>query len=180
MTKIIYMISAALVCAVFLIGAKDKFSHQSRARDSKIVHSVRSEIFYEVSAVIDGDTFVIDVEGRDATIRMLGIDTPEVVDPRKKEECYGRESSKSTASFLSDRYVRLEFSPNREKVDRYGRLLAYVFRDDGLFINLELLKNGFAREYTVGKPYSRQGEFKEMENEAKNLSAGMWGACAVE
>lgn len=134
---------------------------------------------YEVSDVVDGDTFKVRVEGRSLTVRMLGMNTPETVDPRKAPECYGKEASDETKSLLDGEKVRLVHNPNRETHDKYGRELLYVYRDDGMFVNEFLVKGGFAREYTVGKPYEFQAEFRADEAAAKAAGKGLWGKCPL-
>lgn len=108
---------------------------------------------------------------------MLGINTPETVDPRKKVQCYGPEASADTKSLLKHQKVRLTFSPDREMRDKYGRYLAYVYREDGMFVNEFLLENGFAKEYTVGKPYDLQSEFRAIEAKARQDRVGLWTVC---
>jgi micrococcal nuclease len=132
---------------------------------------------YPVSYVVDGDTFKADIDGREITVRLLGINAPETVDPRKPVECFGPEASAEAKSLLNGRTVELRFNPNRERTDRYGRYLLYAYRDDGLFLNEDLIKNGFAKEYTVGTPYSFQAEFRKAEAEAKAAGKGLWKAC---
>lgn len=132
---------------------------------------------YRVVETIDGDTIVADIGGRGAIVRMLGVDTPETVDPRKTLQCYGSEASNRTKELLYGRKVRLVSNPKREGKDRYGRHLMYVYRDDGLFVNEELLKGGFAREYTFGKPYSLQARFRALEKGARAAGAGLWDSC---
>jgi len=132
---------------------------------------------YAVTYVDDGDTFRINVDDREVRVRMLGVNTPETVDPRKKVQCFGPEASTQTKSLLKKRKVRLEFSPGRELKDGYGRYLAYVYREDDLFLNEFLIKNGFAREYTVGSPYTLQARFKAVQIGAQQEKAGLWGAC---
>ena len=134
---------------------------------------------YPVSYVYDGDTFAVKVGSRRAKVRMLGIDTPETIDPRKPVQCYGPESSAETRSLLEGRTVRLVASPKREARDMYGRYLFYVYRDDGLFVNESLLTDGFAREYTYGTPYSMQSEFRGAETGAKEARKGLWGTCGL-
>ena len=133
--------------------------------------------YYPVAYVSDGDTFKASIDGKIITIRMLGINTPETVDPRKPVQCFGPEASDETKSLLTNRKVQLHFNPNRELKDKYGRYLAYAYRDDGLFVNEELLKGGFAREYTFGSAYSFQQEFRAIETEAKKAVKGLWGSC---
>ncbi len=82
-----------------------------------------------VERVVDGDTFVAAVAGRSERIRLIGVDTPETVDPDRPVQPYGREASSFAKHMLSDRTVRLE--GDVEPRDRYGRLLAYVWLPDG-------------------------------------------------
>lgn len=134
---------------------------------------------YNVAYVNDGDTFVVrDERAHEYTVRLLGIDTPEAVDPRKPVQCYGPEASAATKSLLEGRKVRLEKSPKREERDKYGRYLRYAYRDDGLPINEYLIQNGFAREYTYGKAYSKQASFKAIEKAAARRHAGLWSKCS--
>jgi len=110
-------------------------------------------------------------------VRMLGIDTPETVDPRKEEQCYGREASRVTKNLLEGKKVRLVFNQDREKQDRYQRYLAYVYIPDDILVNEMLLTQGYAREYTYGKPYEVQKEFRKIEREAQKNKKGLWGIC---
>lgn len=134
---------------------------------------------YLVTYVIDGDTFKVKIGRHQAVVRMLGIDTPETVDPRKPAQCYGKEASDQLKKLLMGKMVQLKMNPNREEKDRYGRFLAYVF-DGDLFVNEFLLENGYAREYTYGKAYMYQKEFRKIENMAKETGKGLWGVCPVE
>jgi endonuclease YncB( thermonuclease family) len=100
--------------------------------------------------VIDGDT----IEGSPAVnglkdVRLIGVDTPETVDPSEGVEPYGPQASEFTNRELSLRRVRLEF--DKERVDRYGRLLANVYSDGSMF-NEELV----AREYAQALPLPAQ------------------------
>jgi len=141
---------------------------------------------YPVTDVVDGDTIKTLISGYVITIRLLGINTPEVVDPRKPVECYGREASAETKSLLTGKSVSISLNPNYERVDMYGRLLAYVRLVDpndistiSLFVNEFLVKQGFAYEYTFNEknPYQYQKQFKVDELEAKNAKRGLWGKC---
>ncbi len=145
---------------------------------SATVISIDQEKLYQIVYVVDGDTFNVKIGSHEIRVRMLGIDTPEAVDPRKPVQCYGNEASDQTKELLSGRQVRLKLNPDREEKDKYGRYLAYVYRDDNLFVNEFLLENGFAREYTYGKSYMLQEEFREIENKAKTENIGLWSTCA--
>ena len=92
-------------------------------------------------------------------------------------QCYGPEASDEAKSLLSGHSVRLEFNPNREHRDKYGRYLLYAYRDDGLFLNEFMVKEGFAREYTFGSPYSLQASFRKAEKDAQAAKKGLWGKC---
>ena len=141
--------------------------------------TIDPEDLYPVTYVTDGDTFKAKIGRHIVTVRMLGINTPESVDPRRQPECYGKEASDETKELLSGKQVRLKLNPDREEKDRYGRYLAYVYRDDGLFVNEALLKGGFAREYTYGKAYDLQKEFRDIEATAQGAKIGLWGSCGV-
>jgi micrococcal nuclease len=171
-------ISILAVCSIFvcLIVATALVSAGIiRPPDSS--PQIDSSKLYKVTYIDDGDTIRVDIDAREARVRLLGINTPETVDPRKKVECYGPEASTETKSLLKGRAVRLVLNADRESTDKYGRYLAYVYRDDGLFVNAYLLQEGFAREYTVGTPYSFQAGFRAIEAKARHLAAGLWNAC---
>ena len=123
---------------------------------------------------IDGDTIVVNLDGRKETIRYLGINTPETVDPRKPEQCFGHEASNRMKSLLTGGRVILVASPNREDRDKYGRLLRYVELPDGTDLNLKMLRDGYAYEYTYGTPYSRQDKYRAAEASARAANRGLW------
>lgn len=135
---------------------------------------------YKVLKVIDGDTIVIDKDGTSETIRMIGVDTPETVHPSKAVQCFGVEASNQTKTWLTGQLVKLEVDSSQGERDKYGRLLAYVFRTDNLFVNQKLIDEGFAYEYTYNLPYKYQAEFKTAEVEARTNKRGLWAldACA--
>jgi hypothetical protein len=86
-----------------------------------------------VVEVVDGDTIKVSVDGAVETIRLIGIDTPETKDPRKPVQCFRWEASAKAEELLAGRRVRLEADDTQDDRDKYGRLLRYVWRDDGLF-----------------------------------------------
>jgi micrococcal nuclease len=134
-----------------------------------------------VSRVIDGDTIVVSLGGRDETVRLLGMDTPETVDPRKPVQCFGPEASLETKSLLDGREVTLQSDPTQSDRDKYGRLLRYVFRDDGLFVDEFLVQQGFAREYTYfGVVYKYQTAFRLDQNVARLAGLGLWATSTCD
>lgn len=128
-----------------------------------------------VTRVVDGDTIVVRENGEDYKVRLIGIDTPETVDPRKEVECFGKEASDKTTQLLEGQQVRLEKDFSQGDADTYGRLLRYVFLENDLHVNLELVKTGYAHEYTYDLPYLYQTEFQEAEQEAREQHLGLWG-----
>lgn len=132
-----------------------------------------------VVRVIDGDTIVAALDGKNRTVRLLGIDTPEVVDPRKPVQCFGREASNRAKELLNGRQVKLESDQTQGDMDKYKRLLRYVYLQDGTLINELLIKEGYAHEYTYKIPYVRQKAFKDAQRYARENKKGLWadGAC---
>lgn len=133
--------------------------------------------FVAVARVIDGDTVDVSENGKGVRVRLLGINTPETLDPRKPVECFGPEASKKMHELLDDGEVRLETDPSQGLYDKYGRTLAYVFLPDGTDVNKLLVTQGFASEYTYKKPYKLQKEFRAAEAAAKLSGVGLWSAC---
>lgn len=129
---------------------------------------------YRVVQVVDGDTIKVDKEGKTETVRIIGIDTPETVDPRKPVQCFGREASAKAHELLDGQRVRLTPDLTQDSRDRYGRLLAYVDREDGLDYGLWMISNGYAHEYTYHLPYQRQAAYRAAEAEARAAERGLW------
>lgn len=129
---------------------------------------------FKVSRVIDGDTIEVTKDSVKSTIRLIGVDTPELLDPRKTVECFAKEASDKTKSTLTNQNVYLEVDPTQGDKDKYNRLLRYVILETGVNFNKQLLLEGFAHEYTYNLPYKYQGEFKEAENIARITKKGLW------
>lgn len=127
-----------------------------------------------VERVVDGDTIVVDGGER---IRLIGIDTPESVDPRRPVECFGREAAAFMEALLPPgTEVRLVFDVETE--DQYGRTLAYVHRlDGGLFVNLHLVEEGYAQAATYPPNVEHTDQFAEATREAREANRGLWNAC---
>lgn len=130
--------------------------------------------YYSVVSVVDGDTLKININGTTTTLRLIGIDTPETVDPRKTVQCFGKEASNKAKELLSGKKVRIEKDSTQGELDKYGRLLAYIYREDGLFYNKYMIEQGYAHEYTYNLPYKYQAEFKAAEKSARENQLGLW------
>ncbi len=134
---------------------------------------------FPVVRVVDGDTIVVNINGKDEKVRLIGIDTPEVVDPRRPVQCFGREASAKTKELLNGKSVLLEFDPTQGDRDKYGRLLRYVFLEDGASFNELMIKEGYAHEYTYRMSYKYQNQFKTAQTYARENKKGLWadGVC---
>lgn len=131
-------------------------------------------IYYNVTKVTDGDTIHVLIEGQDEKVRLIGINTPETVDPRKSVECFGKEASERMKEIAQGKIVRLEYDESQSLRDAYGRLLAYVYLEDGQMINRKMIAEGYAYEYTYLTPYKYQREFRELQNVARTSNRGLW------
>ncbi|MEK7554437.1 MAG: thermonuclease family protein [Patescibacteria group bacterium] len=139
-------------------------------------------IYYPVVSVTDGDTFKVNINGTIETVRAIGIDTPETVDPRKPVQCFGKEASNRSKALLTSKNIKLESDPTQGDRDKYGRLLRYAWLEDGTFFNKQMIADGYASEYTYKVPYKYQEEFKAAEAEARAAKLGLWAddACIEE
>jgi len=125
----------------------------------------------KVIRVVDGDT--IEIEGGEK-VRYIGIDTPETVDPRKPVQCFGVEASKKNQELVEGKMVRLEKDITDR--DKYNRLLRYIYVGD-TFINLELVKQGFAYSYSYPPDIKYQDQIVKAQQEAHEAKRGLWSAC---
>lgn len=126
-----------------------------------------------VSRVVDGDTVEISpaIDGI-TDVRLIGIDTPETVDPGEEVEPYGREASTFATGELTGRKVGLEF--DAERIDQYDRLLAYVYTGDRMF-NEDLVAKGYAQAYPYPPNTTHELRFEQAQREAKAGDVGIWG-----
>lgn len=140
------------------------------------VNNIATQKTFEVVKVVDGDTIDVSINSTVKRIRLIGINTPETVDPRKLVECFGVEASNKAKLLLSGKKVILENDSSQGEKDKYGRLLRYVFLEDGTNFNLTMIKEGYAYEYTYNLPYKYQAEFKKAQKEAETTKAGLWSS----
>ncbi len=136
-----------------------------------------------VAKAFDGDTILLE---NGEKVRLIGVDTPETHDDDGRNAAHARRFGKAeglvdefalkakefTASSVAGQKVRLAY--DWERRDKYGRTLAYVYREpDGFFLNAEILKQGYGFAYTRF-PYKYREEFKGFEEEARRERRGLW------
>ncbi len=159
------------------------FSFLSSDNTKKSVSTPDTRQLATLIRVVDGDTIIVSVNGKRETVRVIGIDTPEVVDPGKTVECFGKEASRYAKLYFedTDKKLWLEFDRTQADRDKYQRLLRYVFTDDGsVDYGQIMISLGLAIEYTYNTPYKYQKIYKQAELEAREAKKGLWadGVCA--
>jgi micrococcal nuclease len=129
-----------------------------------------------VLRVVDGDTILVAVGGRQERVRYIGVDTPETVKPDTPVQCFGKRASAENHRLVDGREVRLV--ADAEARDRYGRLLAYVYRaGDGLFVNEALVRGGYATTLTIAPNVRFAERFAAVAGQARDAGRGLWSAC---
>jgi len=129
-----------------------------------------------VERIVDGDTIVVSFDpatglGPNEKVRLIGVDTPETVDPRKPVQFYGAEASHFVTDSLLGKTVRLAFEPTMR--DYFGRLLAYVFLEDGTCFNMVIIAEGYGFAYTK-YPFMFMENFRKAERSARESKRGLW------
>jgi micrococcal nuclease len=160
---------ASLLALVLLVGAYWLAGRSSGGSSSGPYRA-------RVVRVVDGDTLIVRTDaGERRRVRVIGVDTPEDVDPDKPVQCFGLRAAAFTRQLLDGRDVDLV--PGRETHDRYGRALAYVTRTDGVELEVELLRGGFARTLAIAPNVDRAARYATLEQAARGAGVGLWGAC---
>jgi micrococcal nuclease len=130
----------------------------------------------QVLRVVDGDTIRVRLGGHTERVRYIGIDTPESVKPGTPVQCFAKRASAANAALVAGRSVRLV--GDVEQRDRYGRLLAYVYREpDGAFVNAQLVRDGYARTLTIAPNVAHARELADLARVARQEHRGLWNAC---
>ncbi len=125
-----------------------------------------------IASVVDGDTIKL-TDGR--TLRYIGIDTPETVDPRRPVQCFGKEASDYNKILVTGKTVYLE--KDVSDTDRYGRLLRYVYLQSGEMVNEMLVREGYAHSSAYPPDIKYQDQLDTLEQQAREKNIGLWGSC---
>jgi micrococcal nuclease len=137
--------------------------------------ALSSSQFEYVQQVIDGHTLML---GTGERVRLIGVNTPETVYPKKAVEAFGKEVSAFTKRMGEGKLVRLEFDPlssrSGDGKDKYSPTLAYVFLQDGTHLNAEIIRQGYGFAVSSTPPLQYQNEFRRLEQEAREQRRGLW------
>ncbi|MBC7364044.1 MAG: thermonuclease family protein [Candidatus Aminicenantes bacterium] len=132
------------------------------------VFSQRSQRLYRVLKVLDGDSLLVDKIGE---VRLIGVDTPEMYHPLKPWQYFAREASDFVRKQVEGQQVRLAF--DKERQDKYGRTLAYVYLPDGRCLNEEIIRQGYGFALTRF-PFRYKKKYEQLEEAAKKRGLGLW------
>ena len=133
---------------------------------------------YVVTQVIDGDTVKAEIfNKKPITIRYIGIDTPELEKGEHEAQCFAQQAKEINERLVKNKKVRIEMDEN--KMDRFGRTLAYVYQDD-IFINQQLLEQGAGKFYLDTVNNKHQADLITAANQAHKKRTGLWKDCAPD
>jgi len=158
------------IWSALLVFACTPTETQSESRPSGLEESGTA---CHVVRVVDGDTLVVRVEGREERVRLLGVDTPEMNHGNPPAEYFAKRATEFTRRLAERSDVVLLAEPGHEDRDRYGRLLRYVYLEDGALLNGEIIRQGYGFAYTRF-PFARMEEFRRFEREARETGRGLW------
>jgi micrococcal nuclease len=164
--------------AIAALEAGSATHQEPRVGTSKQSRESRNTISEKrvVIRVLDGDTIVVSPNEK---VRLIGVDTPETVHPKRAVQCFGKDAKEFTRSMAESQTIRLVLDKSnaaRNHKDRYGRTLGYAYLEDGTMLNAELIRRGYAYAYTRF-PFRYIAEFREMERVARSQSVGLWASC---
>lgn len=179
-----------LLCTILFVGFVSlRFTHQIPKPQTATISSIptsnqtntqkrtpeknQKELF-PVERVIDGDTIVVNINDQSIHIRLIGINSPELNDKRPQVACFAKKAKDEAEKLLDGKNVYLEKDSTQGDYDKYGRLLAYVFLEDGTSFNKLMIEEGYAYEYTYRLPYKYQTEFKAAQQEARAAQRSLW------
>jgi micrococcal nuclease len=166
MRRSLLLLAVSLVALALAWSGRGDDAAPARDRTGRVVR------------VVDGDTVAVALDGRTERVRYIGIDTPESVKPGAPVQCYAHKAAAENGRLVAHERVRLVLDV--EPRDRFGRLLAYVYRvRDGLFVNDALVRGGFARTLTIAPNVRFAGRFRALAARARRAGRGLWNACSA-
>lgn len=137
------------------------------------VNAVEKDVV-KFSKCVDGDTIKVMLDGKERTVRLLAVDTPESVHPTKGVEYYGKEASTFTCDTITNgKKLELEYDDDSDKEDKYNRLLAWVFVD-GVLLQDKLIQGGYAEVAYLYGDYKYTGLLQDHQAVVETKKIGIW------
>ncbi|MGE0545338.1 MAG: thermonuclease family protein [Dehalococcoidia bacterium] len=162
-----------LLAACLLAACRDNSTANAPASATAAVSGHARETA-RVVRVIDGDTILVEIGGRQERVRYIGVDTPETVAPDRPVGCFGPEASERNKALVEGKTVELERDISER--DRFDRLLRYVYVD-GMMVNAALLRDGYGTSVTFPPDVRENERLRTLEREARTARRGLWSAC---
>lgn len=177
--KLIYAAAGALAAAgIYGVWAHTAPASSQRSAGNRVAYNRSLVAEYgkpiRVARVVDGDTVVLE---NGEYLRYIGMDTPEEFDQRKPVQCFAKEAAARNTELVEDKAI--VFYKDVSTRDQYGRLLGFVYLEDGTFVNEELVREGYAFAYPFPPDISKSEQFSEAEADARNNRRGLWANCDV-
>lgn len=172
--KIPVFILSLLLMTVITPTNGNTYEGMANYANCPISEKLSNGCFYLVTKTVDGDTFwIADGSAKGIKVRLIGVDAPESRRTGRKEiGYYGKEAKAFLTKMLQGHRVRLVYDVGRK--DRYGRTLAYVYLEDGTFVNAELVGRGYAMVMTVPPNVKYAKTFLSLQREARQANRGLW------
>lgn len=173
---VVGILSTVLLCGVVLYG-----SYILRAWSPSLfslpgaLFQTGDDTWVRVTRIVDGDTF--EIEGG-KKVRYIGINAPESVHPRRSAQCFGTEASHFNQGLIEGKRVRMQ--KDISEMDRYGRLLRFVYLEDGTFVNEQLVREGYAFASAYPPDTAQSEFFTQAETSARMEQRGLWSPEACE
>lgn len=158
------------VASSSLKDIKSKFE-SAVGQVNNYLQPTQAELFL-VKRAIDGDTIELQ---NGQKVRYIGVDTPETVNSKKPVQCFGKEAFAYNKNLVEGKKIKLV--KDVSETDKYSRLLRYVYLEDGKFVNLKLVKEGYAYAATYPPDVKFASIFVEAQTEARLAKAGLWSKC---
>ena len=174
------IISVACVLLIAIIGIIVRVATLQNPQADDIVTQISKPDNLEGpynAYVYDGDTINIYDNGKARSVRLIGIDAPEVESDYRKAECFNKQAKSYISDKIYGNQVYLEYDDSQGNVDMYGRLLRYIWVNDEM-LNLSMLIDGYAEEFTYDNTYKYKDIFDTAQAKAKNNGTGLWTTCA--
>lgn len=168
-----YIIILFLLFTTLNLSCESKSKHKQRSKSGAYIAGTND--YLPVTKIVDGDTFWADNgTSKGVKVRLIGVDAPESRNVFKKVVgYYGKEAKAYLSKMISGKNVKL--IRDVDSLDQYGRTLAYVYLEDGTFINADIVKNGYAMVMTIPPNVKHADEFVKFQQEARENSKGLWG-----